>query len=270
MITSFSNPLVKRIKRLRQKKYRERENAYFVEGLRVVMSAVEAGAPVELLVYSPELLSSPIAWQMITEQQEAGIRCVELSAVVFRSISDRDNPVGLGAIVRCGWATLDELIVRPGDVCVGLVHVAEPGNLGAVLRSMDATGAAALILVGPGVDPFHPTAVKASMGTLFSVPIARVDNIKRLMDYSLAQGIQVTATTAKGESLYWQAHYRRPALLIMGSEREGLSSQELVMADQVVTIPMAGSASSLNLAVATGVMLYELARQQQDSQESDS
>ena len=270
MITSFSNPLIKRIKRIRQKKYRERENAYFIEGLRVVMSAVETGAPVEVLVYSPELLGSAIAWQMITEQQSAGIRCVELSAAVFGSISDRDNPVGLGAIVSCRWTALDELIVHPANVFVALVQVAEPGNLGAVLRSMDATGAAALILVGPGVDPFHPTAVKASMGALYSVPIARVDDVNRLMDFSLAHGLQATATTAKGERLLWKVQYRRPALLIMGSERHGLSSQVLAMADQVVSIPMAGSASSLNLAVATGVMLYELARQQQDSQVTSS
>jgi TrmH family RNA methyltransferase len=266
MITSFSNPLIKRIKRIRQKKYRERENAYFIEGLRVVMSAVEAGAPVEALVYSPELLSSAIAWQMITEQQDAGVRCVELSAAVFGSISDRDNPVGLGAIVGCRWMALDEVIIHPGDVFVALVQVAEPGNLGAVLRSMDATGAAVLILVGPGVDPFHPTAVKASMGALYSVPIVRVDDINRLMEWSISHGLQATATTAKGERLYWMAQYRRPVLLIMGSERQGLSSQIVSMADQVVSIPMAGSASSLNLAVAAGVLLYELARQQQDSQ----
>ena len=270
MITSFSNPLVKQIKRIRQKKYRERENAYFIEGLRVVMSAVEGGAPVDVLVYSPELLSSAIARQMITEQQDAGKRCVELSAAVFGSISDRDNPVGLGAIVSCRWTALDEVTIHPGDVFVALIQVAEPGNLGAVLRSMDATGAAGLILVGPGVDPFHPTAVKASMGALYSVPVVRMDDVNTLMEWSLAHGLQATATTAKGERLYWMTRYRRPALLIMGSERKGLSSRVLAIADQVVSIPMAGSASSLNLAVATGVLLYELARQQQDSQVTNS
>ncbi len=264
MITSFSNPLVKRIKRLRQKKYRALENAYFVEGLRTVISAVESGAPVEALVYSSELLDSTVAWQMITAQQDAGKTCVELSASVFKSISDRDNPVGLGAIVNCRWTDLDELIVHPGDIFVALVHVAEPGNLGAVLRSLDAAGAAALILVGPGVDPFHPTAVKASMGALYSVPMVRVDDVEGLINWSLAHGLQATATTAKGQRLYWQIRYRRPVLLIMGSEREGLSSQAMTMADQVVSIPMSGRASSLNLAVATGVMLYELVRQQED------
>ena len=249
MITSFSNPLIKRIKRIRQKKYRERESAYFIEGLRVVMSAVEAGAPVEVLVYSSKLISSAIAWQMISEQQDAGIRCVELSAAVFKSISVRDNPVGLGAIVSSRWTTLDELIIRHEDVFVALVQVSEPGNLGAVLRSMDATSAAALILVGPGVDPYHPKAVKASMGALYSVPIVRVDDVNRLMDWSSVRGLQVTATTARGERLYWQAQYQRPALLMMGNESEGLSSQDLAMADQVVSIPMNGSASSLNLAV---------------------
>ena len=263
MITSFSNPLIKRIKRFRQKKYRERESAYFVEGLRIVISAVEAGAPVEVLVYSSELLNSAVAWQMIANQQEAGIRCVELTAAVFRSISDRDNPVGLGAIVSSRWTALDAITVHPGDVFVALAQVSEPGNLGAVLRSMDATGAAALILVGPGVDPFHPTAVKASMGALYSVPIARVDNTKRLINWSSRHGLQVTATTARDQNLYRQVRYEWPALLIMGSEREGLSSEDLSMADQVVSIPMAGSATSLNLAVATGLMLYELVRQQQ-------
>jgi tRNA G18 (ribose-2'-O)-methylase SpoU len=108
------------------------------------------------------------------------------------------------------------------------------------------------------------------MGALYSVPIVRMDDINTLMEWSLAHGLQATATTAMGERLYWMTRYRRPALLVMGSERKGLSSRVLAIADQVVSIPMAGSASSLNLAVATGVLLYELARQKQESQVTNS
>ena len=265
MITSYSNPLVKRIKRLRQKKNRERENAYYIEGLRVVLSAVEAGAPIDIIVFSQKLLNSDVAWQMLTEERAASIRCEELSEAVFRSISQRDNPVGLGAIVNTKWTAIDELPIHPEAIFVALVQVGEPGNLGSVLRTMDATGATGLILVGAGVDPFHSTAVKASMGTLYSVPIARAADEKTLMDWSRAHSLQVTATTAKGATLFWQAQYRRPGIVIMGSERTGLPNHILAEADQTVSIPMAGSASSLNLAVATGVILYELARQHRES-----
>jgi TrmH family RNA methyltransferase len=258
MLTSFSNPLIKRIKRLQRKKHRQQEGVFYAEGLRVVLAAVAAGAPIETIVYSSELLTSRRAWRMLTEQQAAGTACVEIAAKLFQSISSRDNPVGLGAIIAEQWTPLEELAARPDDIFVALVNVSDPGNLGTVLRTADAAGAGGVILAGQSVDPYHPTAVKASMGSLFHVPMALASDVEMLLSWASSRGISSLATSAGAKRSYKEAEYRFPLLLLLGSEGEGLPAAAIDAADQAVAIPMGGSASSLNLAVAAGILLYEL------------
>jgi TrmH family RNA methyltransferase len=260
MITSSSNPLVKRIRRLRQKKYRQQEGLFFAEGVRIVLAAVENGAPIETLVYSPDLLDSSLAKDMLTKQGSTKTKIVSVSAPVFRSISVRDNPFGLGAIIKSNLMPLEEVVVESRDIFVALIGVSEPGNLGTILRTIDACGASSLILVGQTVDPFHPTAVKASMGALFSVPISLLAESKTMMDWAKSRGVQSIATSARVSQSYWNLDYQLPALLLMGSERKGLPADLISEADMAVSIPMEGQASSLNLAVATGLMLYEIRR----------
>ncbi len=263
-ITSFSNPLVKRIKRLRRKKYRLQEEAFFVEGLRVVLTAVELAAPVEIIVYCPELLTSEAARNMLRAQQAAGIKCQAVTAPVFESISGRDNPVGLGAIVRTQWLEPEALSVGPDDIFVALFEIGEPGNLGTIVRTMDAVGAKGLILVGNSVDPYHPSAVKASMGALFSVEIGRVSDAQALFRWARASNVTCVASSAKGETAYIGFKYSLPIMLLLGSEGSGLPSSVREACEATVTIPMAGSASSLNLAVAAGLLLYEIHRSNRD------
>ena len=261
MITSFRNPLVKRIKKLKQKKYRQREGAFFVEGVRVVLSALERGAPVETIVVAPELLTSQVAWEAVAAQQAQGAEVREVSGEVFESFAERDNPVGLGAIVGVRLRDLDALPAGPGDIFAALFDVGDPGNLGTVVRTLDGVGAAGLILVGQTTDPFHPTAVKASMGALFNVPVAEAETIEPVWHWAEDRGLHTVATSAHAQEPYWDAVYELPALLLLGSEGEGLPAEVLAEAEQAVTIPMYGASSSLNLAVAAGLLLYEVRRQ---------
>jgi TrmH family RNA methyltransferase len=258
VITSSSNPLIKRIKRLRKKKYRQQEGVFFAEGLSVVLAAVEHGANIDTIVFSRGLLTSKVAWDMLAERQAAGTRCVELSPQLFQAVSDRDNPVGLGAIIAAHWIEMERLEVAPDAVFVALVDVAEPGNLGTIVRTIDACGASGLILVGQTVDPFHPTAVKASMGTIFSVPVCHLGDPNALLLWATSKNLHKISTSARAKDSYKSKTYRFPALLMLGSEREGLPPDLLAAADVAVSIPMVGAVSSLNLAVATGVLLYEL------------
>jgi RNA methyltransferase, TrmH family len=259
-ITSSGNPLVKRIKRLRQRKYRQAEGAYFVEGLRVVLTAVEQNAPVESLIYAPELLTSDVARRVVAEQEEQGVTVVALAAALFRTISERDNPTGLGAIVRSHWSDLDALPLKPDAVLVALVDVADPGNLGTILRTLDATAAAALILVGRTTEPFQAAVARASMGALYTVPVGYLADEPALLAWARQRGLYTIATSARAPESYWTAAYHLPALLIMGSEGEGLRPETLAAGQVAVSIPMSGSASSLNLALATALILYELQR----------
>ena len=259
-ITSFSNPLVKRVKRLRQKKYRRQEKAFFIEGLRVVLSAVEQAALVETIIYCPELLTSELAWKVLQQQEEAGVRRQAVTASVFASISGRDNPVGLGAIVRTQWMDLEEMTSGPDDIFVALFEAAEPGNLGTIIRTMDAVGAKGLILVGDTVDPYHPAAVKASMGALFSVKLGRASSNEALFHWAKTSMLETVASSARGATLYTGANYNLPVLLLLGSEGSGLPASVTDTCEQTVAIPMTGAASSLNLAVAAGLLLYEIRR----------
>jgi TrmH family RNA methyltransferase len=260
MITSHRNPLIKRIRKLRRKKYRRREGAFFVEGIRVVLSALEQGAPLETIVHAPDLLTSDVARQMLAEQGRRGAHVVAVSGQVFEAISDRDNPVGLGAIIGVRTQTLAELPQAKAGIYVALDSISDPGNLGTIVRTVDGAGATALILAGQSTDPFHPTAVKASMGALFTVPVAEVDDLQAVWPWAEQRGLHTIATSAGARQSYWRAGYRLPALLILGSEGEGLPEEVLSQAELTVKIPMHGTSSSLNVAVAAGLLLYELRR----------
>jgi TrmH family RNA methyltransferase len=258
LITSRSNPLVKRIRALRQKKHRLAEGAFYAEGLRVVLTAIEREAPIECLITSSELLSSETARQRVESVRALGRPVFELSRPLFESISERDNPVGLGAILRAELTPLQELRVRPDGLYAAMLEPGDPGNLGAILRTLDGVGGAGLILVGDAVDPFHPAAVRASMGTLFTIPVSAAEEMAEVLDWARERRVQTVASSAHAATGYDRAAYRLPALLLLGSEGEGLPAAILEAADLAVAIPMRGAASSLNLAVAAGLLLYQM------------
>lgn len=261
LISSGANPLVRRIRALGERKHRRREGAFFVEGLQPVWQAVEAGAPIEALVVAPELLVSEPARRMVAEQEARGVRVARLAAAIFATLSEREGPTGLAAIVRARTARLEDLPVRPDAPLVALHDVGNPGNLGTIIRTADAVGAGGVILLGETTDPFAPAAVKASMGALFAVPIAHVADPATFFAWATGRGVTVATTSARAPSLHWAVRYPLPLALLLGSEGEGLPADLLARGDLRVRIPMAGTARSLNLAVAAGVLLYEVRRQ---------
>lgn len=266
-ITSTANPLIKRLQRLlAQRKQRQAEGAFVVEGIRGVWQAVESGADVELLVLAPDLLTSEQAWSMLQQQIEAGRRVVTVSPSVYATLAEREHPSGLAAVVRIPATSLETLPVDREALFVGLYQIGNPGNLGTILRTLDAVGGAALITLGEATDPYHPTAVRASMGTLFTQPVASVRQPDALLAWCREQGIGIVTTSNSAPTDHWSARYPERCLLLFGSEGEGLPDGLLAAGDLAVRIPMYGSADSLNLAVAAGVLLYEVRRQHPDVQ----
>ncbi len=262
MITSRAHPLVKHIRALRHRKAREEQGEFFVEGIRAVWMALEKNAGVQTIVLAPELLKSAPARELVEAQSRAGVRVLPVSRSVFENLAEREHPSGLGAIVKSTWRGLKDLRAAPNSFFVALQAVGNPGNLGTILRTVDATGGGGVILIGNTTDPYHPTAVKASMGTLFTVPIARAEDLQGLVEWAKMQNIQCVTTSSTAPTLYWEAEYRLPSLFLFGSEGEGLDEEIFQQGDLSVQIPMAGSADSLNLAVSVGVLLYEVKRQQ--------
>jgi RNA methyltransferase, TrmH family len=261
MITSSSNPLLKRIRRLRSRKHRQREGVFFVEGIQTVWQAVRNRADIEAIVLAPDLLRSERALRMVLDRESQGTKLITVGTDAFASIAERENPSGLGALVRSQAATLDHLERDPTSLYVALDRVEKPGNVGSIIRSVDAVGGAGVIVIGQATDPYHPTAVKASMGTLFSVPVAEAENVDELIDWAAAHAIRVVATSAHAHTNYWNASYELPTVLLFGNEGVGLGDAVLGREDVTsVAIPMSGTATSLNLAVAVGVFLYEVRR----------
>lgn len=258
MITSTQNATIKRIRRLRQKKHRLREAAFFVEGLRVVLTALEMEAPVETIVWCDALLQSVIGRKTVANTD---FPTVEVSETVFRAIADRDTPTGLAAIVTIDSAEISSLPITPDSVFIALTDIADPGNLGTIIRTADSAGASGILLIGDTTDPYHPAAIKASMGALFAVPVVSQVSSKEALLWANQNGLTIVATSAQADQVLWAAPLQPPLLLAMGSERHGLSAEWQQVADLFVTIPMHGVSSSLNLAIATGLLLYEVNRQ---------
>ncbi len=263
-ITSSQNPRVKALRSLRLRKYRQREGRFLVEGIRIVEEALTCGASVETLVYAPELLVSERAQalaQGITPAQR-----LALSAQVFRTLSDREDPQGIAAVVRIEERSLADIPLTEDLLVLVAYQLRDPGNLGTIIRTADAAGATGVVAVEPSVDLYDPQTVRATMGSLFALPIVRLDDETPLIHWYhdlRAAGLPmlVVASSAHGQRLYYEVDYRRPLVLLLGNERYGLPAPIRKQADVLVRLPMAGRATSLNVSAAAAALVYEVIRQ---------
>lgn len=259
LISSPSNPLLKRIRKLRQRKHRAEQRALFVEGIAPVWQAAESGAGIEVVVTAPDLLTSERASSLVESLRGRGVEVVSITRDAFGSIAEREHPSGLGAIASIPKTTFDDVTLGSDALVVALDEVGNPGNLGTVVRTADAAGAAAVVVSGAAADPWHPGAVKASMGTVFATPVVAAD-LDDVLGWARRESLGVVATSARGRVDHWDATYPERCLLLLGSEATGLSEETLAEADQIVRIPQTGAASSLNLAVAAGILIYEVSK----------
>ena len=208
---------------------------------------------------APDLLTSERATEMVAACERNGTTVARLTAEAFASVAERDNPSGLGAVVRIPGRSLDDISLSEESIVVGLWETGNPGNLGTIVRTSDAAGAAGVIVAGPSADPWSPAAVKASLGTVFSTPVVS-SSPDMLIDWARDRGLAIVATSAHGDVDLWSAGAPAPCLLLFGSEGAGLPPEALAAADVVLRIPQRGAATSLNLAVAAGIVIYEVAR----------
>ena len=257
LITSRSNPRIKQARALRLRKARQETGLFLVEGIRHVGEAIEAGAGVEAIYYAPERLSSEFARQLVETQSAAGVPCFPTTVEVFDSLADKDNPQGILAVVRQPASRLSDLNPENFPWGVALVAPQDPGNVGAILRTIDAVGASGLLLLESSVDAYHPGAVRASMGALFWHPVVSA-SFTEFVGWAKQHAYHVYGTSAHADLNYRQAAYNSPCILLLGSEREGLTGDQKAACECIVHLPMLGRTTSLNLAVAAGVMLYAM------------
>ncbi|MFD1986117.1 TrmH family RNA methyltransferase [Mesorhizobium newzealandense] len=259
-VTSLANPLVKDIKALAQKKFRDQQNAFMAEGLKLVIDALDLGWQIRTLVFAKAGRGNAAVEKVAARTVAAGGTVLEVSEKVLVAITRRDNPQMVVGVFSQRFLPLKDVRADNGDVWVALDRVRDPGNLGTVIRTIDAVGAKGVILVGDTTDPFSVETVRATMGSIFAVPVARATTEAFLAWRGGFSGL-VAGTHLKGAVDYRSVDFSRgPVLLMMGNEQQGLPESLAASCDRLLRIPQAGRADSLNLAVATGVMLFEIRR----------
>jgi TrmH family RNA methyltransferase len=261
-VTSLANPLVKDIRALHGRKHRDETGLFIAEGQKLVRDAVEGGWPIHMLAYAaaqsgPQGLDEQIG--MLAARTKAGGGTVlEVSAPVLEKITRRENPQNVVGIFKQRFAP--EAAIGRDGIWIALDRVRDPGNLGTVIRTADAAGLAGVALVGASCDPFALETVRATMGSIFHIPVARTSE-DGLLAQARRHGARLVGTHLSAAAIdYRAADYRQPLVLLMGNEQQGLTEKLAAACDALVRIPMRGMADSLNLAVSTGIMVYEALR----------
>jgi TrmH family RNA methyltransferase len=257
-ITGFSNPLVKRVRALREKKHRRQEGLFLAEGLRILTEARAEGVLPEMLFHAGS--THPLALALIGAMEQAGGEVILTTPDILSKISGKDNPQAVVGVYRDRLTPLSALDRTGADIWIVVQAMRDPGNLGTILRTGDAVGAGGLIMVDDCVDPFSVEAVRASMGALFtqSISMARWDEF---IAWLRSGPGQLIGTSLNTDTDYQAPRYESPAFLLVGNEAQGLPRAYEEQCDLLVKMPMMGRADSLNAAVATAVMAYELLNQ---------
>lgn len=249
-----------RVLSLHSRSEREQSGLFWAEGHRCLHSAVRAHREVSAIVYCPELLGSRVTWQKLNQLRNAGVATLEVSAEQFLALSSHKEPQGVGIVARQTWQPLIGLNPGSKDLWVVLDNVRTAGNLGTILRTCAAVGAQGVMLIGGEADPHDPACVRASMGAIFSQRLIRT-SAKALAGWRKRHPCRIIGASPAARDHYRRANYKGPLLLLMGSERSGLRERQQALCDQLVSLPMVGDVDSLNLAIATGVLLYEAVEQ---------
>lgn len=255
-VSSAANPDVKRLRALSLRKNREESGLFLTEGLRHAVEAMEAGWTFDTLLIEESALSKDLCKRVADHARGQGAQVLLGTPKVMESVTKRDNAQSVVAALKQRWA--DPAGIKDG-VWTVLEEVRDPGNLGTIIRTADATGARGIILIGSTCDPFSTEAIRASMGSFARVAVVRMTLDDFIARFG-ASSFRRVGTHLKTTTDFRAADYGPPLMLVMGNEQAGLTDRMAAACTDLVKIPMRGKADSLNLSVATALMLYEAAR----------
>jgi len=256
-ITGFSNPTVKYLRSLREKKHRKREQRFLAEGLRLLTDARESGKLPETLVLSSEREAHPLLEALEADVTAAGGEVIETTSDILSRITGKDNPQAVAGAFTEWDTSLAQIERSSAQIWLVAQALRDPGNLGTMLRTGDAVGAGGLILIDDCADPFSVEAVRASMGALFTQTVAQAKWDEFLPWLRGGEG-QLVAASLRDAQPYRGAPYSAPCFIMVGNESRGLPQEYEDACDLRVTMPMRGRADSLNAAVAGAVLAYEV------------
>jgi TrmH family RNA methyltransferase len=266
-MNEFAHPVgkvdetIKIVKSLRHRHVRHAKNCFWLEGVRNFIQACDAGYDFETIVISPVLLRSRLAEMLARKLRAKGIAQVRVLPEAFRSISTTDRASGIGAITKQRWLPLKHANPNNGICWLVIEQIRSPGNLGTILRTAEACGVGGVMFIGPESDPFDPTVLRGSMGGVFHVPLVRT-TYASFFAWAQRHDVQLVGLAPEAKRLWTKLPASHNIALVLGEERGGLSPPLRAACQTMVCLPMTGRADSLNVSVATGIVLYELVRRQ--------
>jgi RNA methyltransferase, TrmH family len=254
-VTSLTNPTVKAVRALHLRKARDETGLFVAEGLKAVIEGIETGHAPAILMYGAEAAGHPLLQRALQATLAANGEVIEVTEGILAKVSRRDNPQAVVGVFEQVFRPLDVIQPHAAHCWVALHRVRDPGNLGTIVRTADAAGCGGVILVGECCDPYSVEAVRATMGSIFAVPLTRASEAEFAAWRNGWPG-SVVGTLLSADCDYREADYGKPTLILMGNEQQGLPPDMAALCDVNVKIPMRGRADSLNLSVATGIMIY--------------
>jgi TrmH family RNA methyltransferase len=257
LVTAFSNPTVKRLRSLRDKKARREEGLFLAEGLRIITEARDSGRLPEIVMFSAEGARHKLAAEIIEATEAAGGEAVETTPDILSKTTGKDNAQMLVAAYRQPDTSLARVDRSKAPLWFAAQALRDPGNIGTILRTGDAVGAGGLILVDESADPYSVEAVRASMGAIFTQAVAKASWSEFLPWLRSGPG-QLVGTSLQTDNDYLAARFEQPCFLLIGNEQQGLPDAYEAQCDLLVKIPMAGRADSLNAAIAAAVMAFQI------------
>ena len=259
-ITSLQNPRIKDAVRLRDRRHREKQGRILIDGARELARALGAGVPMQEVFVCPSLCQSDEARRTLELVSHCGAEVLEVTAPVFEKLAFGERAEGVLAVAATPCTSLERIALPASPLVAVLEGIEKPGNVGAVLRSADGAGLSALVVADGGTDLFNPNAIRASLGTIFTLPVAAATTAETLV-WLRHHGLTIYAARVDGSQPYTTANLRQPAALVLGSEAAGLSNAWCAEGIEAIRLPMLGVADSLNVSATAAVLFYEALRQ---------
>ncbi len=260
-ITNPGNPQIVEVRKLDQRKHREEQGRFLVEGLQLLTMALDAGAEPLDVFYAEELFTGQQAPALVERFSRSPARLLPVAPRVMERLSERDAPQGIVATFRLYEKSLGDLSLSGRELVVVLDRLQDPGNAGTLIRTADAAGAAAIVMLEPCVDPFDPKTVRGTMGSLFNVPLVRTGDPRQLAEWLRGRGFRLVGAAAHEGVLWGDGLWKGGVALVLGNEARGLSPDVAEQVGEWVRLPMVGKAESLNVAIAGGILMYAWLRE---------
>lgn len=257
-ITSSSNSIVKEIKSLKEKKYRELKGMFFIEGLRFVEEALDQkNLEIDKILVSEEFVKSDMGKTMLEKVEKLGITIHGFSDKVFKEMSDTITPQGIMGVLRINEQNFIDFY-KKGGFYVILDGIKDPGNMGTIIRTAHAAGVNVILVSKGCVDVYNPKVLRSTMGSIFHVPVCIEDNIIDTIKVMKENEIMICTSHIDGSKNYFEVDYKNGVAIVIGSEANGVCSEIRDISDVLVKIPMPGKSESLNASVAAGILIYEV------------